>query len=42
MRDSPYYIISASQEKKNTDVKDWREVRAMILKTFIYYNLFSA
>ncbi|KAL7733246.1 hypothetical protein ACLKA6_004751 [Drosophila palustris] len=25
IRDSPYYIISASQEKKKTDVKDWRE-----------------
>ncbi|XP_017059035.1 DNA-directed RNA polymerase III subunit RPC7 [Drosophila ficusphila] len=25
MRDSPYYIISASQESKNVEHKDWRE-----------------
>ncbi|ALC44972.1 CG33051 [Drosophila busckii] len=25
LRDSPYYISIASQEKPNTDVKDWRE-----------------
>ncbi|KAH8398773.1 hypothetical protein KR222_003124 [Zaprionus bogoriensis] len=25
IRDSPYYIIAASQEKLKTDVKDWRE-----------------
>ncbi|EDV97001.1 DNA-directed RNA polymerase III subunit RPC7 isoform X1 [Drosophila grimshawi] len=25
MRDSPYYIISASQEKQKSSVKDWRE-----------------
>ncbi|KAH8395120.1 hypothetical protein KR215_010802 [Drosophila sulfurigaster] len=32
MRDSPYYIISASQEKNKTDVKDWREKAIQRLK----------
>ncbi|XP_016986088.1 DNA-directed RNA polymerase III subunit RPC7 [Drosophila rhopaloa] len=40
MRDSPYYIVSASQESQNLEHKDWREkaMKRMKLKTQPEFN----
>ncbi|KAI8040977.1 DNA-directed RNA polymerase III subunit RPC7 [Drosophila gunungcola] len=40
MRDSPYYIVSASQETQNLEHKDWREkaIKSLKLKTQPEFN----